>query len=44
MGKDRVARPANKERAGGIKQVKTAIVEGPTATSQNLNPYNRNKK
>ena len=43
MGKDKVAKPVNKERAGGIKQVKSSIIEGPTATSQNLNPYNRKK-
>uniref|UniRef100_A0A6M3IM64 Uncharacterized protein n=1 Tax=viral metagenome TaxID=1070528 RepID=A0A6M3IM64_9ZZZZ len=43
MGKDKVAKPVNKDRSGGIKQVKSSIIEGPTATSGNLNPFNRKK-
>lgn len=42
----RVASPTQTSRAGGIKQAKTSIVEGPTAKGghDNLNPYNRKKK
>ena len=40
----RVASPSQPSRAGGIKQVKTSIIEGPTASSKNLQPFNRNKK
>jgi hypothetical protein len=40
----RVASPSQPSRAGGIKQVKSSIIEGPTATSKNLQPFNRNKK
>ena len=43
MGKDKVARPVNKERAGGIKGPKSAIIESATPSSNNLNPYNRKK-
>ncbi len=47
MAKDKVMHPTQPSRAGGIKQVKTSIVEGSTATSENLQPFNRkgsNKK
>lgn len=46
MSKDKVMHPTNKSRAGGIKQVKTGIVEGPVAkgSDNNLNPFNRGKK
>jgi len=40
----RVASPTQPSRAGGIKQAKTSIVEGPTATSKNLQPFNRGGK
>ena len=42
----RVASPSQLSRAGGIKQVKSSIVEGPVAKGghDNLNPYNRKKK
>ena len=43
MGQDRVARPVNKDRAGGIKGPKSAIVESASPSSDNLNPYNRKK-
>ncbi len=39
----RVSNPTQVSRSGGIKQVKTSIVEGPTASSGNLNPFNRKK-
>ena len=41
---DRVMHPTNKGSKGGIKQTKSAIVEGPTPTADNLNAYNRKKK
>ena len=44
MGKDRVMHPVNQEGKGGIKSSKSAIVEGPTPTADNLNAYNRKKK
>ncbi len=44
MAKDRVMHPTNQESKGGIKQPKSAIVEGPTPTADNLNAYNRKKK
>ena len=40
----RVASPSQPSRTGGIKQVKSSIVEGPTASSSNLQPFNRSKK
>ncbi len=40
----KVASPVQSSRAGGIKQVKSSIVEGPTATAKNLQPFNREKK
>ncbi len=40
----RVASPTQPSRAGGIKQAKSSIIEGPTASSGNLQPYNRGKK
>lgn len=39
----RVSNPTQSSRSGGIKQVKSGIVEGPTATSENLQPFNRKK-
>ena len=44
MGKDRVMHPVNQESKGGIKSSKSAIVEGPTPTADNLNAYNRKRK
>ncbi len=44
MANDKVARPVNKDREGGLKQVKTSIIEGPTVAMDNLTPYNRTKK
>ncbi len=40
----RVSNPTQVSRTGGIKQVKSSIIEGPTATSENLQPYNRKRK
>jgi hypothetical protein len=40
----RVASPTQPSRSGGIKQAKTSIVEGPTATGKNLQPFTRGKK
>ena len=40
---DKVMRPTNKGRSGGIKQVKSSIIEGPIANTGNLNPYNKGK-
>ena len=40
----RVASPTQTSRAGGIKQIKSSIVEGPTNAGANLQPYNRKKK
>lgn len=41
----RVASPTQPSRAGGTaKQAKSSIIEGPTATSENLQPFNRKKK
>ena len=43
--KDKVMHPTQPSRAGGtVKQVKSNIIEGPTASGENLNPYNRGKK
>jgi len=39
----RVASPTQPSRAGGIKDVKSSIIEGPIPRSENLQPYNRNK-
>lgn len=36
--------PKSVSRSGGIKQVKSGIIEGPTASSSNLNPFNRSGK
>ena len=45
MAKDKVMHPTQPSRAGGTaKQVKSGIIEGPTASSENLNPYSREKK
>ena len=40
----RVSNPTQPSRAGGIKQVKSSIIEGPTASSGSLQPFNRKKK
>ncbi len=44
--KDKVLHPTNQSRKApvGEKQVKSGIIEGPTQTTGNLNPYNRSKK
>ena len=39
--KDKVMHPTNQQRQGGIGQVKSSIIEGPTATPENASPYNR---
>lgn len=40
----RVSNPTQTSRTGKTaKQVKSSIIEGPTATSENLQPYNRKK-
>ena len=39
---DKVLKPTNMSRPSGIKQVKSSIIEGPTATPENSTPYNRN--
>ncbi len=43
---DKVMKPVNQSRKAGIgeKQVDSAIIKGPTQTTSNLTPYNRNKK
>ena len=43
MAKDKVMHPTNVQRPGGVKQVKSAKIEGPTAASDNMSAYNRNK-
>jgi len=43
MGKDKVAHPVNVSRPGGVKQVKSAKIEGPTATAENKTAFNRSK-
>lgn len=41
----RVSNPQQVSRTGGTaKQIKSSIIEGPTATSENLQPFNRKKK
>lgn len=40
----RVASPTQVSRSGGIKQVKSSIVEGPTASSGNIQPFTRSQK
>lgn len=46
MATDKVLHPTNQTRKApiGEKQVDSAIIKGPTQTSDNLTPYNRNKK
>ena len=39
---DKVMKPTNTSRSSGIKQVKSSMIEGPTATPENSTPYNRN--
>jgi len=43
---DKVMRPKQVSRKGGIKQTNTSIVKGTTASggNNNLNPYNRSSK
>ena len=45
MSKDKVLHPTNMDKKApvGEKQVKSAIIEGPTQTTENLTPYNRKK-
>lgn len=38
---DKVMKPVNQSRPGGVKQVSSAAIKGPTATMSNLSPYNR---
>jgi hypothetical protein len=41
----RVSNPTQQSRTGGTaKQAKSSIVEGPTASSGNLQPFNRGEK
>ena len=40
-GEDKVMHPVNKSREAGIRQVKSSVIEGPTATPENSTPYNR---
>ena len=38
-------KPENKSSGGEVaKQTKSDIIEGPTATSDNLTPFNRSEK
>ena len=42
---DKVMKPENKSNVGDTaKQVKSSIIEGPTASSENLTPFNRSEK
>lgn len=42
---DKVMRPSQVKRAGGtFKQVKNGMIEGPTASTENLIPFSRGKK
>jgi hypothetical protein len=43
MAKDKVLHPTNVQRPGGVKQTKSAKIEGPTASSENMSAYNRKK-
>lgn len=42
---DKVLHPSNQSKSApiGEKQVKSAIIEGPTQTTDSLTPYNRKK-
>ena len=41
----RVSSPTQTSRSAGItKQVKSSIIEGPTASGENLQPFNRKGK
>ncbi len=40
----RVSAPTQPSRTGGLKAVKSSIVEGPTPSAANLQPYNRKGK
>jgi hypothetical protein len=39
----RVSNPTQVSRTGGIKPVKSSIVEGPTPSSGNIQPFARGK-
>jgi hypothetical protein len=41
---DRVSKPKQTSRSGGLKQVNSSIIKGPTQTVQNATPYNRKSK
>jgi len=43
-GKDKVMHPTQSSRSGGLKQVASSIIKGPTQTLENVTPYNRKKK
>lgn len=43
MGKDKVIHPQNRG-SSGLKQAKSGVVEGPTASLKNLTPYNSTKR
>lgn len=43
MGTDKVMHPKQSSRSGGLKQVNSSIIKGPTQTVQNATPYNRKK-
>jgi len=41
----RVSNPTQVSRTGGTaKQINSSIIKGPTASSENLQPYNRGSK
>ena len=45
MAEDKVMHPPKgTSRPGGIKQAKTSITEGPTASVGNIQPFNRGGK
>jgi hypothetical protein len=44
MAQDKVMRPKQETRKGGIPTPKSGIIEGPTPSSANLQPFNRTKK
>lgn len=44
MSKDKVMSPKQSSRSGGLKQVNSSIIKGPTQTTTNANPYNRKSK
>ncbi len=41
---DKVMKPKQTSRSGGLKQVNSSIIKGPTQTSTNATPYNRKGK